>query len=269
MIYGAFFLAPAFIKSFQSIAYLKKLDLGMFFTTTIPYIIGNISNILHVGGRTIPAVYIPVYVFLVLMTAATIIFALKSRNLILWSVSLVTFTTFLAFTVFYSLKWYFFIRISAPLILMNLFMILLLPEKISQKLQITVTALFLLMIPVTCNFVKQNQDAKVACFKKAGVLKTEFAEIKKYTKGKETTTILFDSAFFKLYEVSPFAMALPLANNEGNLIRYTVNFRQPYKFALLNKIKVDFVMTPFPTSFQYPTTLVEHNKYFYLYSINL
>jgi len=272
MIYGTYFLAPAYAKSLKTISYLLSFDLKMFFASLWATVHTNLTiiyqGLMHPASESIPGIYKPVYFFNIIMPVVAAFYALRSKNKMILAASLISFISLVFFICLYTLYWNFFTRITTPLVLVNMYLLILIFDKYKTMVQFAVVILFLSILPFTYKFVKEKQEQKKSCYNKVEKIKPGFEAIKNYITENKIHTILFDRDFYNHYEIETIILALPMASEQGDRLRYSVNLSMEDRFTLHNKLKVDYVVTPAPAQFSYPNALVGQNNYFYLYKLN-
>jgi hypothetical protein len=121
-------------------------------------------------------------------------------------------------------------------------------------------------LPFSIQKVIKNQDIKKQNYEYINYKIPDFKRVSEKLNAGVINTILIDQDFYQIHGFEQFLLALPYEKN-GNIIRYTVNYRLKNKFALLGKIKVDFALTPKPENIP-NTSLVEQTDYYYLYKFN-
>ena len=261
MTYNKYFLAPVYIKNYkESIDLLAQFRILEFFRQIKNSFILNLLE--FKSKRPAPLVYVVPF-YMVLLPFLVILLNYKENNKILFSICIIAFTTFTSYLIFYTTGWYYFIRISIPLVFLSSVSILFLQNRSKIILKFLILFLIVLSLPLTVIEIIKNQDIKKRNYDYVNYEMPDFDQITSFLDKNKINTILIDPDFYKIYGFEQFLVALPI-ETDNNIIRYTVNYRLKNKFELLHKLKVDYVLTPKAEDIP-NTTIINKTDYYYLY----
>ncbi|MBN4052285.1 hypothetical protein JYT59_00880 [Sphingobacteriaceae bacterium AH-315-L07] len=278
-LYASYFAAPAFAEGLKAFDHLAHLDFSKAFSSFIKYAGNNLKYLFNLyenladpktqsvvdGGPSIS--YYPIYFVLFGSPIIALFLGYTRKNKLLLAFGLIVTITLSSYIFMYHTNYYYLIRITIPLLLLNFIVITLMNNRLKNIIQISLLVILILLFPTSFAFVNSNQDLKKEVHANTEIIKGNFSSLSKIGIDQETTTVLFDPAFYDTYNTLEFLLALPLASDNGNRIRYTVNYRLKDRFSLLGKITVDYILSPFLMNFE-NASLVEQTPNYYLYQIN-
>jgi len=259
--YNKFFLAPAYAVILKDASNsLAALNIKEFISLVYQNFIKNIAIIFK--ADVFPAFMLPYYMVLLFPFVFFFVW-ISQRNRLVSAILIILFLSLSCYLFLYTTDATYFVRLTVPLGFTICFCILYFEEKTNTVLKYSILGLLMLFLTLTVLKVVRFQDMKKECYNSVMRFSAPFQSITSEVDKDKMNTIMIDPLFYETYGFKEFLMALPYTAG-SQIIRYTVNYRQKDKFALLGRIKVDYLLTPTPVSLP-NTSLVNQNNYYCLY----
>ncbi len=270
-LYVRFFCAPFFLKSTSFFTLFFKLEFKSGFIALAENarsIGGNLYRIYSIEN------YSPWTVFKILFNTLHLYWiykALKSKDKLLWAVTLICTVSMVVFVLMYSVRYPYYMKLSGSFyLLLFIFTIYRLNSKAAIIFYLCfMFSGYLYSIPsITKNIIAHqrlgNDTALGAC-----PLIEKLKQIKSFMHENQDHLVLFCNYEMAPVQQTAFKCSLPLNDDRGNSIRYTLNMFDPAipydsNFRFHNRMQVDYILSRKPLTLKH-VELLDSNEYFMFY----